>query len=252
MTFLRNGLFGGIVGAMGDLVFEWNRTDLSQFNGASPIYDSGGGAENSLMSVVAASERGNVLRLAADGVATDMFAVWRIATPIEFSNIRRDLFIEMTFADKTLGGGSRRVGPVWFGNADMDHHFGVLFDQTNDVGIVENNGTTETGPTNASVQSRGGRHTFLIRGDKPAGGPPRGTVYYTYQSSGGALRYLRRSGSTAAIRGNAPDQGSNSSLGSTWNSLDCDYVGLRIGSIGGVVGPTSVDIDDLRIYRVSP
>lgn len=250
MTFVRPGTFGGAFGHGGEQVFEWNRTDISQFSGASPDYVASAGGTTQTLSVVAVSERGNALRIASDGENAGLRAVWLLPA-IDFDGSeRRDLVIEIEYADRNVGSG-RHSGVVFLANAVGDHHLAYVYDSLNGAPYIEDNGTQKALSFDSFV-SDANRAVLELRSRKPSAAPPQASLYVRNQASGGMNRNAYRTGTSIAIRGNMPAMGDGTALNASWNSLDCDRVGLQIGCSGApTAGAFSADILDLRIFKVA-
>jgi len=245
-------------GADGELVWSWNRTDVSQFVASTPqlALGTGGTPGTSAVSVAAVSERGNVLRFASDGVSTDMTALWLVSDAISFSGIRRDLLVEIEVYDGTPSAVSmvnRYFGPALLCDDDADHGFvpAVVGSSGNQKSaIIENgarlavSGATGFAPLDASF------HRFHIRADKPVADVPRMSIWreYWWLSKGGYSS--NRTGSTAGVRGNVNDLGSDSTLGATWDAETLDRFGFGVFSDNGATGPVAVELLDVRVFLV--
>lgn len=232
----------------GELVFEWNKVDISQWNGINPVFSTPAGAENSTLSVVASSERGNVLRMTADGVATpNMRAVWICNTPIPFPTTRRDFSIEVEFAAQDVTA-SRLAGVVFMADGSASNYFQHYWATTGEGTILRNNGVQEFVSFNANQFNDGGRSVYTMRGDKPAGGPPRSSVYTQNSDETNLNGHSYRTGSSSAIRGAVTDMGNNTTFNASWNAIECDRFGISILSAN--TGPLAIDILDYRVYLV--
>lgn len=244
MTYIRDATFGGAKGALGELVFEWNRTDLTQWEGSSPSFDTGGGSENSVLSVEAVAERGNVLRFAGDGVSSGEFAMWLLADPIDFPDERRDMVIECEWAGSVIPGTFRGAGPVFLSDDAGDDHFQVQTRHNDMVFQLFNNGARSAVGTHTGVSFQdGGRLLLRVFGDKPSSAPPRVTAYFEVWTENQYSSGLYRQGSSDAARGGV--SGPNVSLGSSWDAETLDRVGFGLGSATQL--PTA-DILDFRVY----
>jgi hypothetical protein len=234
--------------AGGTKVFEWNRTDASQFS-STPDYSDGGGSASTL-SVVAASERGNVLRIS--GAGTSMSAIWLADDEIDFPDERRDLHFEIELANMVYSAGA--MFGVSFCAEKVVKFSGLqhlIFGSNEWASRVDADSRVTVGSTGTSISSgtgQGAIGSLLVRGRKPSGDPPEMT---SMPAGWGATGWRdcdgRRSGSNRYVFN---PYGNNTVLPTDWDSLDCKGWGLAIQSSGGNAAPTTVDILDLRVYRV--
>jgi len=244
--------FGG-KSSDGTLVFAWNKTDVSQFDasGASPQFAVTG---NGSLSVVAVSERGNVLRYSTGG-GTTVTEIFLVTAPVVFPDTRRDLLIEMEISS---GFGNSYIGPaILCDDSDPNFHgYHFAIGNAEWSACINNDVVERASGTGTGIGNNAGFGRWAVRGDKPASAPPRvrfaGTLHGATDSSTSLLGRTRSSGSDAAARGNMNDAGSNSVLGSTWDDLALDRIGIGVFSSGGNPPPTTADILDFRVYLVDP
>jgi hypothetical protein len=244
MTYIPEGTFGA-PGAGGELVFAWNRTDISQFDG-SAILIAGTTPQMSL-SVVAVSEWGNALRVSGGGT-NGVNAVILATAPIAFPDERRDLLIEIETHDIVDGGGGY-AGTAFCtdGGAAGSYHGLAHFPHgTAEWAAKVENGTLTVPGTGVGAGNANGWSRTQILGRKPSGAPPEITSRSFSVSSAGAHNVrVHRTGSN---RVSAAAFGDGLALGATWNGLSCDRWGLSIQSSGGAAAPSTWDILDLRVY----
>lgn len=246
---LAASLVGGAPGPFGSLAFEWNGTDVSQFEGVSAFFDSISGSAGSL-SVVASAEFGNVLRYSSAG-GSQVREVILANDPLPFTGESRDYTIEIETL-VTTGGGSVSYGGVAIMCDDSAANFhGAIHAgsvNSNRSQCLINNGTVETASAFGSAANRFSRYT--IRGAKPAAAAPHfESRIEGFGTSSHIDGGLRRSGSSPAARGNVNPFGDGSSvLGSTWDPLDCDRWGLGIVTLSGGPPNTTWDIKALRVF----
>lgn len=251
---LATGDGGGGTGIEGTLIWAWNRTDLTQFDAPTvpDVNEGGGSPELSLGSITG---RGNTINYTPNG-GTTVTQVFLVTMPIPWPDERRDLLIDVEYADKTGGGGGHYLGIFAMGDDSGDHG---LIHLGGGIGAewqrLRNNGTTELDGGTGGGTINGALHRFHFRGDKPAGAAPRITSWQDLHDGNqpGNFGRARRTGATAAARGGINPFGNGaSSLGSTWNNLDLDRFGLAFASSGGNPAPPNADILDFRVYLIDP
>lgn len=240
-------------GGVANLLFEWNKTDLSQFDasGASPNFADGGGG--GALSVVATAEHGNVIRYTGGGGTgiTEVFLVSQTEIVLPDS-VKRNVIVEMELFTSSFGT-SGGAGPALLcDDGAVNFHGFVISHFAGAAGVIAktiNNGTVETGGSGGgSTPSKFGILHVYAR--KPASAPPEVSVYCDGWD-GGTINshHMFRTGSSSANRGVAGDIGSNSTLGATWDPLDCDRFGIAAHSNAGT-GPPSFDVLDLRVIAI--
>jgi len=233
-------------GAGGELAFEWNHTDLSQFvsAGAMDLAQGGGGGAWSVSNV---AERGNCLLYTPAG-GTGVTEIAMFSPSLIHPTERRDLVVEMELYDATFGSGY--VGPFVLADADTPAHgFGHFGSGVLEWQLLLNNSVVEH---DASTGIQCGRFArYFIRGRKPAGAAPEVSSFFeAWTTVATAAPRPRRSGSSVPIRGSLNNFGNNSTLGATWNALDCNRFGLVVGSNAGAAPPPSIRILDFKVYVV--
>jgi len=255
VTYFRPGTFLGVTGALGELVFEWNRTDITQFSGSSPDFSDelSGDASASVLSVETHAERGEVLRMAANPSAVDMAAVWLVTAPIVFPDTRRDFVFILDIATQdTSASADRSFGVAFLCNDAADHAF-IHGIGNRTKGIVINNGTVTQSTTVPVIAATDSAKIWqIVRGVKPAADAPQCSSYLRVWNHAGAapIGDPRRSGSDATARGALGGFGADPTLGATWDGEDLDRIGIALASDNGQDGPVSVDILDFRVYLV--
>lgn len=236
---------GDAAGQGGVKIFEWNRIDVSQFvsAGAMDFVAGGGGGAWSVTNV---AERGNVLTYTPAG-GTTVTEIAMFSDVISFPTERRDLVFEIEIYDGTFGAGSF-FGVFFCADATPDHGFGHLGTGIAEAQTLLNNGAVERSAGTGASAGRFAR--YQIRGRKPAGAPPELSSYMEGFTANSLNGEPRRSGSTSAARGAVNEFGDASTLGATWNALNCDRFGLIVASSGGNSPPTQIRVLDFKVYRV--
>jgi hypothetical protein len=234
-------------GPDGTLVWQWNKTDISQFVGASPDFADAGGAASTL-AVTAESERGNVLEI--QGAGTNMSALWLVNTPIPFPTNRRDLLIELEMFNMAIGTGGY-AGAAYLCDNVGDFH--ALCHSP--YGLAEFSGRIDAGVrSHTSSTSEGVRSSCIarihVRGEVFAGKPPEVSGYAVAMPSIAADQGgIRRTGTNLGIA-SVNSFGSGGALPASWNGLGCAQFGLWIQSSGGNPAPTDVKFLDFRVYML--
>lgn len=246
---------GGVGGGDGQLIFQWNRTDLSQFDSASPSYsaESAGDASTSLLSVVSKPERGNVIRVTPEPTADNLTALWLVTDPIEYVGTRRDLLIELEMDDWNPGTSVHYVGVAFLANDQVSDNvalLSLLSTAQSRCGILNNTNPPVLGTSFTTATHRAGMLRCQIRGDQPAASAPRVTAWQDHWfSSVDARTSAARTGSSSTARGNMNDMGSNTTLDAAFSSETLDRWGL-VFITASTFNPVTADILDLRAYLV--
>jgi hypothetical protein len=237
------------------LIAEWNRADLTQFVSGGAADFSDGGATRAL-SVVNVAERGNVLRYSGGVGGATMTQIFMFNTAsglvMPSSSERRDCNVEIEIYQATYGGGGY-FGIFLMGDVDTPlHGFGHAGSGVAEWQTLLNNGAVVRSSGTGTVTTLLAR--YQIRGTKPVGAPPEVTSYCQgFALNTGSVGDARRSGSTAAARGDASigEFGNSTVLGATWNSISADRLGLIFQSSGGNPAPTSIDILNVRLLAAA-
>ncbi len=247
MGISAGGGDGGVAGAGGELVFEWDRLTTSQFESAAVFAD--GGAVGSL-SVVAIPERGNALRLTSTAGTTAHLAFLAVA-PIVFPDERRDLIIEMEIFDIIQGAGGYGGAVILADDVGTYHAVNHLSHGVAEwASRVDAASRLTTGTTGIGAGSLGGLSRWHVRGRKPNGAPPEISSWLeAWNETQHRNSRPRRSGSTAQL-GGLTAFGTGTALALSWDALACDRWGICLQSSGGNPLPTNFDILDLRVFRL--
>lgn len=224
--------------------FELNPASLSQLvSGGFTDFKSGGGNTNQRWTSVAFAERGPAL-LWTPGGGTTVTEIFLFSPTIVWPSERREMTIEMETIESV--GAPGYVGPFFLGEGSPPTHGfahlanGAEWQTLLNNGAVERSGTTAVG---------GGRYCrYRIRGDKPAGGPPRISSLIEGYSNAGTANAIRRSGSSSTARGGVNEFGSASTLGSSWNGLQLGRFGICIASSGGNPPPSAFHVLSYRVF----
>lgn len=236
------------VGAASPLIAEWNHTDLTQLESAGAV-DALSGTGSPTLSVVSVSERGNVLRYSPGGSSgnQEQLFLWSAASGlvIPSGDERRDVDIEIEYFTFTISDG--QVGAAFGG--DADNIFCHCHSGNADSAFLINNATFVTSPTVAGNQGLR-RVVYHVRGRKPASAAPQWRSFAEGWDTSVSISGAGRStGSSGTARGGMDDLGSNTTLNASWNSLDCDRLG--IGMRFGTPAPTVIDILNYRVYAAA-
>jgi hypothetical protein len=247
MVLSAGAAAGGVAGAGGELVFEWNRTDTTQFDGSAILI--AGTTPSMSLSIQNFGEWGNALRVTGGGT-NGVNAVILATAPIVFPDERRDLIIDIETHDIVDGGGGYAgIAFCTDGGAAGSYHGLAHFPHGTAewAAKVENGTLTVPGTGVGAGNAHGGSRTTIL-GRKPSGAPPEVSGRSFSVSAAGAhnVRVHR----TGTDRQSAAAYGDGLALGATWNSLSCDRWGLSIQSSGGSAAPSTWDILDLRVYRL--
>lgn len=237
-------------GSGAGLIAAWNGTDLTQLvSTGSPDFTVGGSGRT--LSVASVSERGNVLRYsggAAGATITEIFMFTAASgLLIPSTTERRDVDIEVEVYTSSGAGGY--FGVFVMGDADTPlHGFGhSASGPSSEWQMLLNNGTVAAETSTGSASTR--FTTYRIRGRKPVGAPPEISSYSSGQSTAAdSVGEPRRSGSDATARGTVSQFGDSTTLGSTWNNISADRIGLVFQSSGGNPAPL-VDILGVRVIQ---
>lgn len=216
-----------------NVVFEWNRTDTSQFE-ASAVFDSAG-SSNPALSVVP-TPFGNALQLSHDSAVTSV--VFLTADPIVFPDDRRNLLFEFDLysIDAALVDTNRYFGVCVLGDNAGDFHglvhltgsSGVEWGYRVDAGALVSTGSTGSGPQFGFAQIR-------LRGNRNGTSRPYASSHIIGGGSSAAEGATRRTGS---VRGNngADPFGNGTDLPAGWDSLALDRIGIGCRTNTAVAG----------------
>ncbi|HHH29101.1 MAG TPA: hypothetical protein ENK57_12260 [Polyangiaceae bacterium] len=234
-TILRAGAGGG--GGGGTLVFEWNQTDVSQFD-LGTVYNAGGSIGAPTLTVVPDSNviGGNVLRMSASGVGEGYAVIlandalpskhYRLIAEINAVGTNGQGFV--MFAEDSAGlfaYGTTTIGTARYWRID--------------AGVASVFGST--GVTTMVASGRG-IVDMEVRAEKPSGAGVRGSWYQNGQYSA----FATPRASMRGIRQDYPGEPAPAS----WNALTANRWGLALyGAGGGATGP--LDIASLKIFDLS-
>jgi len=244
---LPGSLLGGASGPFGSLAFEWNRVDVSQFDAAPSFREALSGSPGAL-SVVASAEHGNILRYTGGG-GTGVNEVFLSLDPLVFPDERRDLVVEIETLTEVTGSSNNYAGAAFLCDEAGTFHGLMCCASANSgtqQGVIENDSVLAKGSTGFASMRRFTR--YQVRGQKPAGAPPYASMYARGWGTTNYTEGALRTGSSSAARGSMADFGNNSTLGATWNALDCDRWGLSFMSTSGAPAITSVDFLSIRAF----
>lgn len=227
--------------AGGVLVWEWNRLDTSQFEGAAAFADGGGTAT---LSVASQAERGNVLRMTGTAGVSACVA-WLVNDPIPFQTTRRDLLIEVEVFSVTP---TNKYGGIVVLADDAGSYHGMhhYFASSEYSSLVEAGVRSTPGGTGSGFGINSGLMRYHIRGSKPAGAPPNLTSWQDGIGAVAATGRARAAGNNlTAIN---PFGAAAGTLAASWNNLACDRWGITLQTAGGGALDQTLDILDLRLY----
>lgn len=235
---------GGVVGAGGELVFEWNRVDTSQFEAVRAFADGGAAAALSVVSTA----RGNVLRFDPSAGNTAHIAFLAV-DPLPYVGVRRDAIFELEVFDMFPNGGGYGGIVVLADDAGTYHALNHLVTGPEWASHV-NAGTRVTNSANGTGgNGRGGSYKIEMRGSKPEGAPPIVTdVLTAVDETQMKAASGRRTGASAADRGAWRGFAGDAALAASWNDLACDRWGLCLQSGGGANLDVTMEVLDLRVY----
>jgi len=236
-------------GPNGRLVFEWNKTDTTQFQAVPAFRQANTGPAGTLS--VESTPHGNVLRLNAV-TTSGLTEIFLASEPLPFAGTNRNMVIEVEVYDDTAPTSASRGGVVFMANHDDAGGVFTGLAWAASIGngagryIIEEDVTLygEGAPTGL----RGDKYSrYTIRGEKPAAAPPYLTGYFDGFTSFVATAEIRRTGASSADRGGVDDFGSNTTLTSIWDALPCDRWGIMTGrQVGG--GMASIDFLSIRVF----
>lgn len=223
----------------GTVVFDWNGTDLSQFEAAA-AFESAGWASTLTIAAETSAQHGNRIRLGSAAGLGPGASIWLAtqALPLPSAGTRRRFVFDMTvhqinaqyagiaFLCEVVAGnlyGLTQVDGVAGWRARIDN--GVFVSTGSTVALLRGLGTF------SSLQRR------ILTFTKPAGAPPRGSLGgWTSQVAGGV-------GGTAW----RIDEPAWPAFPAGWNPLTLNRWGLVIQASGGNPAPTAFDIEKIRI-----
>jgi hypothetical protein len=237
MTFIRSSARGP------RKFFEWNRSDVSQFE--TPATWSAF-ASSATLSVANFIERGLALNPAV--VGSGGTAVFLAKDPIPFPDNRKDLRFEMEvfsctgtagyvglcfLADDSILGNFHGLAHLPFNDANGDDSFMVQAD------------TRLTGTAASGGVGQSGLAIIEVRGQKSGSGGPRITSAVTNQGILTTPNRHRRTGS--AVEGALAYDSGASVPAASWNTLAANRWGIAIMG-GGVSSAPDAYIGNLKAY----
>lgn len=228
------GVAAGTVTGANTLLWEWNGSDTTQFDGSAAgthLFTS------PTLSVVADSNLpgGNKLRFTATGAAGGG-AVWLITSALSFTGNHRRYLIE--YETENIDANSGGVAFLADDSGANLHSHAWCFGITGETQRFDN-GTWAQGNSTKTVHGLGaGSSRALVRvhvrGFKESGSQPYWSCY--------AHSETRHNVYGAGMRWDRP---AFAAWGSTWNTLPCNRVGLAINAGSG--NAPVMDLVSLRI-----
>ena len=250
LTEAVEALGGGGGGGAGDtLIFSWNKTDLTQFVGAGPqvLITGGGGPTPPSMSVVS-TPRGPAIRIAGGDydTSTAIFAIAPGALPFGWTDVNRNVRIELEVANVTLVGGG--YAGVAFGDSKLGRYFTHMIFGTAEWGGRTTDGVVDSSGATGFGIGYGGLAVTEWRGE--AGTVATKPIMSSYLCS--LYGPWRQSGDGAALGGGAQARsfGDGTAESIKWKDAQMDSVGLVIRGSGGNLFPSVVDVIGLRVYKL--
>ena len=244
---------GGGANAGQELLFEWNGSDLTQFESGSAFVSSG---LTETLTVVADSDLpgGNKLRLAASySFGTTGAVVWLASAALSFTGTMRYLRFEYEIdddsdfskgmggiaycADDSDAGGLHSLMAVDGGADSLLPGRKLRVDQGSLVTVTPDFVPPDDvmfpnpyHPQSAFVQ-------YWTRMEKPASARPRGLVHGMAIQKDGVGYRTHKTDNTPAFP-------------SSWNSLDCDRWGLCAYAFDSATNDLSIDFHAVRVYGI--
>ena len=227
---------GGSAAGANRLLWAWNETDVSQFDGTVAAEHLFSGTTLTVVTDTTLPGQ-KKLRLTAPAGSGGGGAAWLITAPLVFTGTMRRYLVEYEVADLDANGGG-----VCFMADDSQANFHGHQYVFGAAGWPTryNNGTWSLGAQTNTVHGLGanvGRALVRmhVRGEKPAGSQPIWSVYANSETDHNVFG--------ACMKHTDPGF---SAWDSSWNSLACDRVGLSIDAGSG--NAPVFDITALRIY----
>ena len=233
-------------GPDGTLVWQWNKTDLSQFNGSSPDFSDAGGNLSTLAVTAPFAGRGNMLEI--QGTGTTMSALWLVNTPIPFVGTKREFVIELEMYDLDQGAGGYAGAAYLCDDSGSFHGLGhSVYGVAALSSRIDAGARSLTSATGEGADDNG-MCRIHVRGQVFPSKPPEVSAYAVAMPSvSGRQGDIRRTGPNVGASG-AETYGSGGALPASWNGLSCAQFGLWIQSSGGNLAPTNVRFMDFRVY----